>query len=473
MKTFKDTPKESVKLKTLVNNLRQCKTMEDERTLITRECADIRATMVNPQFRTRNVMKLIYLHLLGYPTQFAQIECLALISSYNFQAKRIGYLALGLLMDETDETLTLVINQLQKDLQSNVQCVTELALTTIANIASEELCQVLSPLVIKTFSAPHHNVKKKAVAAAIRIIIKCPYLANEYVDPLNSLLANKSERFILSSTKLALVMINTNDILQQCQESSEHLLAVLKQNSRGTSSDVTLQGLITCHILELLQKLISKKYMIQLEDIIVDILINSPKNSVGVSVGLSAVRCAIEIDCDPIIKQMAINYLMQLLHSQFSNDRYASLRYLNEIISKCWKLVLPYKTRCIECLNDSDIGIRMLSLQLCYEFAQHGLQKEMVRDIVHYLGNDPEFTQAATRIVCDIISDVDASDVWKFEYLLQLALASGDDVGDDITQRIISVVASSSIQTYAVTKLFPLLLDTPMAVQKASIWVIW
>ena len=55
-----------------------------------------------------------YIHMLGYPTGFGQMECLKLITSSLYSDKRIGYLGLMLLFDETQETVTLVTNSLQK-----------------------------------------------------------------------------------------------------------------------------------------------------------------------------------------------------------------------------------------------------------------------------------------------------------------------------------------------------------------------
>jgi len=61
----------------------------------------------------RNAAKLIYMHMLGYPTHFGQIECLRLVSRPGFAEKRIGYLALMVIMDERQETLMLVTNAIK------------------------------------------------------------------------------------------------------------------------------------------------------------------------------------------------------------------------------------------------------------------------------------------------------------------------------------------------------------------------
>ena len=52
--------------------------------------------------------------MMGYPTAFAQMECLRLIVSNAYGEKRMGYLGLMLLLDERQEVLMLVTNSLKK-----------------------------------------------------------------------------------------------------------------------------------------------------------------------------------------------------------------------------------------------------------------------------------------------------------------------------------------------------------------------
>ena len=103
-------------LKDLIKAIRACKTAAEERTVIAKEAAAIRSAFKNNQSKTRqrNVAKLLYMHMLGYPAHFGQIECLKLAASPKFSDKRLGYLGIMLLLDEHQETLTLVTNSLKK-----------------------------------------------------------------------------------------------------------------------------------------------------------------------------------------------------------------------------------------------------------------------------------------------------------------------------------------------------------------------
>jgi hypothetical protein len=64
--------------------------------------------------RHQNVAKLLFIHMLGYPTHFGQVECLKLIASQNFPEKRMGYLGLMAMVDERHEVLMLVTNSIKQ-----------------------------------------------------------------------------------------------------------------------------------------------------------------------------------------------------------------------------------------------------------------------------------------------------------------------------------------------------------------------
>jgi len=53
--------------------------------------------------RPRNIAKLLFINLLGYESDFGQMECLNLISRSSFVEKRIGYLGITQLFHEKSD----------------------------------------------------------------------------------------------------------------------------------------------------------------------------------------------------------------------------------------------------------------------------------------------------------------------------------------------------------------------------------
>lgn len=110
----------STRLRDMIKDIRACKTAAQEREIISKESALIRTSFrkEESEYRARNVAKLIYIHMMGYPTHFAQMECLKLIVSPNYGDKRIGYLGTMILLDERQEVLMLITNSLKKYVQA-------------------------------------------------------------------------------------------------------------------------------------------------------------------------------------------------------------------------------------------------------------------------------------------------------------------------------------------------------------------
>ena len=69
--------------------MRQCKTAAEERNVVAKESAALRNAFKEQDtvYRHRNVAKLMYIHMLGYPTHFGQMETLKLIAASSFPEK--------------------------------------------------------------------------------------------------------------------------------------------------------------------------------------------------------------------------------------------------------------------------------------------------------------------------------------------------------------------------------------------------
>lgn len=65
-----------IRLRELIRTIRTARTQAEEREMIQKECAAIRSSFREEDntYRCRNVAKLLYMHMLGYPAHFGQVN---------------------------------------------------------------------------------------------------------------------------------------------------------------------------------------------------------------------------------------------------------------------------------------------------------------------------------------------------------------------------------------------------------------
>ena len=235
----------SAKLKDFISFLRQCKTQKEEKEYMLKEKSRIQESFLKNkhELRPRNLVKLLFINLQGFDTEFGQIESLNIINRSSFLEKKIGYLTLSLFIHEKSEMLMMATNRLGLDLDSPHLFVKALALNCFASIADADMCRSLSPKIVKlaqgefprpkarnqfisrAFSLSRNskkqtdylrgknaddlrvlNVKKKAMLAALRICQKCPELRADYYKAIRLVLQEEEHGVVLSALPLMRVV---------------------------------------------------------------------------------------------------------------------------------------------------------------------------------------------------------------------------------------------------------------------------
>jgi AP-1 complex subunit gamma-1 len=73
----------------LITKVRRAKTAAEERAIIKKEGAYLRTALSQDvgKYTKRNLIKLMYMRMLGYPAEFGQVPCLALITKGDYSGK--------------------------------------------------------------------------------------------------------------------------------------------------------------------------------------------------------------------------------------------------------------------------------------------------------------------------------------------------------------------------------------------------
>ena len=445
----------SIKLRDLIRSVRACKTAADERGVITKECALIRTAIKeeDDQFRHRNVAKLMYIHMLGYPTHFGQMECLKLVSAVSFPEKRIGYLGLTLLLNEQTEVLTLVTNSLKLDLTSNNQYIQALSLIAIGNLATQDMARDLISDVEKLLKSNNSYLKKKAALATIRLLKKEPDLTEHITDRIVPLLKDRNHGVLITTLQLLI------DIFDVCPEQKDEFkkivpsLVRLLRNfiSMGFSPEHDVSGVtdpfMQVKLLDVLRQLGMKdaEASEQMNDVLTQVATNteSVKNS-GNSILYECVKTIMAIDSDSGLKTLAINILGRFLLNRDNNIRYVALQSLIKVVAYDNASVQRHRNTIVDCLKDPDVSIRQRALELVYQLVNAQNVEALTAELLNYLVVcQTEHKVNLVSHIMNIVEKYSPNAKWKLNTIITMLCMAGIHCSEAIMSTCILFISQA------------------------------
>ncbi|KAI0366986.1 gamma-adaptin [Pilatotrama ljubarskyi] len=454
-------------LKALIKGIRACKTVADERALIKQESAAIRASFreEDSYARHNNVAKLLYIHMLGFEAHFGQIECLKLVASPRFADKRLGYLGIMLLLDESQEVLTLVTNSLKNDMNHANMYAVGLALCTFADIASEEMSRDLANEIEKLLGSSNTYIRKKAALCALRVVRKVPDLADHFVTKAKNLLADRNHGVLLTAITLVTELCQIDST---CLEEFRNAVPLLVRHLKslvttGYSPEHDVSG-ITDPFLQVkilrLMRLLGRgdaRASETMNDILAQVATNTDSSkNVGNSILYETVMTVLEIEADSGLRVMAINILGKFLSNRDNNIRYVALNTLNKVVAIDTNAVQRHRNIILDCLRDGDISIRRRALELSYALINEQNVRILIRELLAFLEvADDEFKLGMTTQICLAAERFAPNKRWHIDTVLRVLKLAGNFVREEILSAFIRLVAHTpELQAYTASKLY-------------------
>ncbi|KAF3924111.1 hypothetical protein ABW20_dc0103532 [Dactylellina cionopaga] len=477
-------------LKQFIRAVRASKTIADERAVIQKESAAIRASFreesADSNVRRNNVAKLLYLFTLGERTHFGQIECLKLLASPRFADKRLGYLGTMLLLDENQEVLTLVTNSLKNDLNHSNQYVVGLALCTLGNIASTEMARDLFQEIEGLLSTANPYIRKKAALCAMRIIRKVPDLQEHFIEKTKLLLQDRNHGVLLCGLTLIIdLCIHDPDLVEQFKQYTPVLVKQLKAlTTAGYAPEHDVTGItdpfLQVKILQLLRVMGKGDSGVaeQINDILAQVATNTDSSkNVGNSILYEAVLTILDIEADSGLRVLGINILGKFLSNKDNNIRYVALNTLIKVVNLEPNAVQRHRNTILDCLRDPDISIRRRALDLSFTLINDSNIRVLVRELLAFLEvANNEFKPAMTTQICLAAERFAPNKRWHIDTVLRVLKLAGNFVKEQILSSFIRLIATSApdLQTYSVQKLYSALRTdiTQEALTLAGAWVI-
>lgn len=456
------------RLRDMIRAIRACKTAAEERAVVRKECAAIRASVSenDHDYRHRNLAKLMFIHMLGYPTHFGQMECLKLIAAAGFPEKRIGYLGLMLLLDERQEVLMLVTNSLKQDLNHNNQYIVGLALCALGNICSAEMARDLAPEVERLMQFRDPNIRKKAALCSIRIIRKVPDLAENFMHPATNLLKEKHHGVLITGVQLCteICKVSVEALEHFRKKCTEVLVKVLKDVVNSPyAPEYDIAGItdpfLHIRLLRLLRVLGQGDADASdcMNDILAQVATKTESNkNAGNAILYECVETIMSIEDTSGLRVLAINILGRFLSNRDNNIRYVALNMLMKAITVDAQAVQRHRATILECVKDSDASIRKRALELIYVLVNDSNVKPLAKELIDYLEvSDPEFKGDLTAKICSIVEKFSPEKIWYIDQMLKVLSEAGNFVKDEVWHALIVVISNASdLHGYTVRSLY-------------------
>ncbi|PIA13896.1 ARM repeat-containing protein [Coemansia reversa NRRL 1564] len=458
------------RLKDLIRAVRVCKTAADERNVIRRESAAIRTSfrsVESQDARYVNVQKLVYIFLLGFPVQFGQLECVKLAASPRFSDKRVGYLGVGLLLEE-QELVTLVTNSLKTDLNSADDYIVGLALGALAGVASPDVARDLADEVVRLLDAPRAYIRKKAALAAVRLVRQTAELADSFARHVRVLLRDRHHGVQLAAAALAVEVVQRSADAQA--ETGALATEVLRQ-LRGLATDASPEhsvGGINDPFLQvtLLRVLRVAAQTPEAADAANDVLtqvatqVDGSRN-VGTAVLYECAVTALAIPSAASLRLLAINLLGRLLADADGNARSVALAALAAAVVSEASAVQRHRATVMRCLRDADATIRRRAVDLAFALVNADNATSVVDELLRALPHaDAELRPSIVRRLAAAVTLFAPSLPWYAERMLRVLASAGGHMNDrDLFRfpRRMASDADASLQRRAARASFALL----------------
>ncbi|KAI4382590.1 hypothetical protein MLD38_008536 [Melastoma candidum] len=488
MDTIMNPFSSGTRLRDMIRAIRACKTAAEERAVVRKECAAIRASINenDHDYRHRNLAKLMFIQMLGYPTHFGQMECLKLIASSGFPEKRIGYLGLMLLLDERQEVLMLVTNSLKQDLNHTNQYIVGLALCALGNICSAEMARDLAPEVERLLQFRDPNIRKKAALCSIRIIKKVPDLAENFINAAAALLKEKHHGVLISGVQLCIDLCRVSSealefFRKKCMDALVKTLKDVVNSPYTPEYDIAgiADPFLHIRLLKLLRVLGQGDADASdaMNDILAQVATKADTNrNAGNAILYECVETIMSIEDNGGLRVLAINILGRFLSNRDNNIRYVALNMLMKAISVDTQAVQRHRATILECVKDSDASIRKRALELIYLLVNESNVKPLTKELIDYLEvSDQEFKGDLTAKICSIVEKFSPDKIWYIDQMLKVLSEAGNFVKVEVCHALIVVITNATdLHGYAVRALYKAFQasDEQESLTRVAVWCV-
>ncbi|KAF8167541.1 adaptin N terminal region-domain-containing protein [Crassisporium funariophilum] len=479
-------------LQDLVRGLRANR--KDESKFIAKAVDEIRQEIKSDEMELKAgaVLKLTYLDMLGYDMSWASFHVVEVMSSPKFHLKSVGYLAAAQTFEQDTDVLMLTTNLLKKDLSSTPADIA-VTLDGLSHIVTAELARDLSPELIAMLNHSRPHIRKRAILALYKVLVKYP----EAIHHARSRLEEK-----LEDSDPAVVAATVNVLCELARRNPQDYLSLAPQLFHLLTSSsnnwmlikiIKLFGSLSPHEPRLVKKL---------QPPITELI----STTSAISLLYECVRTCIiggmlQGPSGDALARMCVAKLASFIEDADQNLKYIALLAMVKIVPSHPHLLADYQDTILASVNDQDISIRMRALDLVSAMVDSTNIQSIVQQLLAHLvpessasalpsaaqslaqnvaasapntpkafvspTQSPGYRLILSQRILAMCSQSTYENITNFEWyisvLVDLAHVANVDVGVEIRDQLVDVVGRvRGARRYAVKLMYTLLSDESM-----------
>ncbi|XP_031329870.1 AP-3 complex subunit delta isoform X2 [Photinus pyralis] len=444
----------------LVRGIRNNK--ENEAKYISQCMEDIKQELRqdNLSVKSNAIAKLTYLQMLGYDISWAGFNIIEVMSSNKFTLKRIGYLAASQSFHCDSELLMLTTNMIRKELNSQNQYESGLALTSLSCYISADLARDLSNDILTLLNSTKPYIRKKAVLMMYKVFLKYP-------DALRPAFPRLKEK--LEDPDPGVQSAAVNVVCELARKNPKNYLSLapvfFKLMTTSTNNWMLIKIIKLFGALTPLEPRLGKKLIEPLTNLIhstsaMSLLYECINTVIAVLISISS-----GMPNHAASIQLCVQKLRILIEDSDQNLKYLGLLAMSKILKTHPKSVQAHKDLILQCMEDKDESIRLRALDLLYGMVSKKNLMEIVKKLMVHMDR-AEGTMYRDELLSKIIlicSQNNYQFITNFEWyvtvLVELAqMEFGSKQGHVIAAQLMDVsIRVQAIRSFAVAEMAQLL----------------
>ncbi|KIM47679.1 hypothetical protein M413DRAFT_416871 [Hebeloma cylindrosporum] len=475
-------------LQDLVRGLRANK--NDEAKFIAKAVDEIRREIKTDdmELKAGAVLKLTYLDMLGYDMSWASFHVVEVMSSPKVHLKSIGYLAAAQSFEQDTDVLMLTTNLLKKDLSSTPADIA-VTLDGLSHIVTPELARDISPELIAMLNHSRPNIRKRAILALYKTLVKYPEAINQARVRLEEKLEDPDPSVVAATVNVLceLARRTPKDYLSLAPQLF-HLLTS-STNNWMLIKIIKLFGSLSPHEPRLVKKL---------QPPITELISTTPAISLLYEcVHTCIIGGMLQGSSGDSLAKLCVSKLATFIQDADQNLKYIALLAMAKIVPTHPHLITEYQDTIFTSINDQDISIRMRALDLLSAMTNRGNLQSIVQQLLSHLVRDSSSLPTAARSLAQNATASNVSEIlpspsqspayrmtlsqrilslcsrstyenvsnfeWYISVLVDLAHVANVNIGSEIRDQLVDVVGRvRGIRRYAVKLMHTLLSDDSM-----------